>query len=74
VRVYDVGIPEAKMEIPVAGSRDEQWIKKNDDGKLYILTVHYDLTGKQVRYLLQTCGGSILGACPGKGDVYVPVR
>jgi peptidoglycan hydrolase-like protein with peptidoglycan-binding domain len=27
-------------------SRDEQWIKKTPEGKLYILTVHYDKDGK----------------------------
>lgn len=38
---------------PVQGSdlepsRDDQWTKETSDGKLYILTIHYDKNGKIV--------------------------
>lgn len=29
-------------------SRDDQWIKETKDGKVYILTIHYDKNGKMV--------------------------
>jgi hypothetical protein len=29
-------------------SRDDQWIKETKDGKVYILTIHYDKSGKMV--------------------------
>jgi hypothetical protein len=32
----------------VAPSRDEQWTKKTEDGRVYILTIHYDKDGKLV--------------------------
>jgi hypothetical protein len=39
--------------VPVKGStmepsRDEQWTKKVSNGKIYILTIHYDKDGKMV--------------------------
>lgn len=31
---------------PLEPSRDEQWIKNTSDGKVYVLTIHYDKNGK----------------------------